>query len=169
MDDLTLLDSDPKKLSKMVEPIRYWLEQNRFQSINQRKTKLSPLSMGVYYLGYKMRMTESAAQPLQLFVTPKKKWQWIKELRILENTNLFFDEKPHPLAIESSQRELQRKLAKINSRLGYLKHSKSYQLRKKSLDTFVHSKTEFAELPDEFCQKWCPIKIKKGYQSIKIW
>ena len=168
MDDLTLLDSDPKKLSKMIEPVSYWLEQNRLQSINQRKTKLSPLSRGIHYLGYKIRMTENAKQPLQLLPASKKKWQWVKELRILENTNLFSKKKLHPLAIESSEKELQKKVAKINSRLGYLKHARSYQLRRKSLDMFVHSKTEFAELPDEFCQKWCPVKIKKGYPSIKI-
>ena len=169
MDDLTLLDYDPNRLSKMVEPISYWLEQNRFQSINQRKTKLSPLSKGIHYLGYKMKMTDCAKQPLQLFVEPKKKWQWIKEVRILENTLPFVTEKLHPLAIESSNKKAQRELARVNSRLGYLKHARSYRMRKESLDTLIHSKTDFSDPPDEFFQKWHPIKIKKGYQSIRIW
>ena len=38
---------------------------------------------GIHYLGYKMQMTESAAQPLQLFVEPKKSGNGLKNYDLL--------------------------------------------------------------------------------------
>ncbi len=166
MDDLVLLDLNPEKLRRMIAPIDSWLREHRFQSLNSSKTKVTVLTDGIEYLGYRARQGKNPAEPLELFPLPKKKWEWISKVRQSEK-NLFSDRLyPHPLAFPQRPEITNHQLAKLNSRLGNLIHARSYRIRKESLDRLVDKTTEFREIPEEFCSHRKRIKIKGSYRSI---
>ena len=133
MDDLLLLDRDPEKLKTMIEPIDQWLQTHRKQRLNPEKTKLTCLSEGINYLGFKLRQTDSPAEPLQAFAEPKKKWAFIKALKKLENQSITVFERPHVLSLALQNNKLERETASINSRVGALGHSNTFHFREKAL------------------------------------
>jgi hypothetical protein len=81
MDDLTLVNTDPERLRPLEKSIGDWLKIHRRQLLNPEKTVLSRLDGGINYLGYRCIQTDSPKQPLQFFLEPKKKWEWIQALR----------------------------------------------------------------------------------------
>ena len=160
MDDLLLIDRDYKKLKSWAQPIDLWLQKNRHQRLNPRKTKLVSLEKGITYLGYHAKQIGSRQEPLQFFSQKKTKWKLIESIRELTKLNkipLFI--KNHPLAPWLPNPKRQKKLATINSRFGQLVHSKSYEFRKRTLKRFE----------DEIKSKsFSPYKIKEGYRAIRL-
>jgi RNA-directed DNA polymerase len=168
VDDLLLLDRDPRRLEALIAPINQWLMTNRAQQLNSGKTHLTNLSEGVKYLGYELRQSTLPKQPLQLYSEPIKKWRWVATLKQLEQSKYLLFEKPHQLAPFLPKNILIQDLASVNSRAGILVHCKSYLFRKTSLDRFMKMTTPPIGVPLEFCDFWCPFQIKKGYRAIRL-
>jgi hypothetical protein len=167
MDDLTLLDSDPQKLEPLIRKIDEWLRLNRRQSLNPAKSRLSCLRDGIEYLGYHGVQTDSPKEPFQLFLKPKKKWEWIQEINSLARKKIEPFEKGHLLSPKIPSRELNQSLARVNSRLGHLRHARSFRLRKDSVERFLRDTTENLDLPRELGEPWCPWKVKRDYTKIR--
>ncbi len=168
MDDLMLLGTNPDELSKMTEPIDQWIRQNRFQKLNPTKTTLIRLDKGIRYLGYECRQVDSPSQPLQLFLEPKKKWGFVKNLRTWQGVEISARHKPHPLSHSIlSNNKLDNKIASLNSQLGNLKHANCYRLRKKSLEKLIKQTAENPGLPEEMGGSHPTLKIKPGYTAVK--
>jgi RNA-directed DNA polymerase len=168
MDDLLLLDHDPKKLEPLIHLVNQWLIAYRSQQLNSDKTCLTNLYDGIKYLGYELRQTDSSSQPLQIYSEPIKKWRWIAALKQLEKSKFLEPEKPHCLAPFLPKQALVQELASVNSRAGSLGHSKSYLFRKHSLELFIKKTTTPYDIPKEFTDPWCPFKLKKGYRAIRL-
>jgi hypothetical protein len=169
MDDLTLLDADPQKLEPFATKVDEWLRRSRHQALNPRKTKLSCLYDGIDYLGYHGVQTDSPQEPFQLFLKPQKKWEWIQELNSLARQEVTRYEKGHILSPKVPTRELNQSLARVNSRLGYLRHAHSFCLRADSLKRFLREATENADLPPELGEPFCPWKTKRDYTKVSPW
>ena len=168
MDDLTLLGTDPQKLLEMADPIDQWLRKNRFQKLNPSKTALTRLDKGIRYLGYECKQIDSPSQPLQLFLEPKKKWAFVKNLRTWRKIEISERRKPHTLSASvESNCELENKLASVNSQLGHIRHANSYRFRKHSLEKFIEETAQFPNLPVEIGGSCPTLKIKRGYTAVK--
>lgn len=168
MDDLLLIDRDPKKIRDNANLINQWLIENRGQCLNANKTIFTNLNRGITYLGYHLRQTDSSQNPLQVFPEPIKKWQLISALRKMENTLPLSAYHPHPLAPRILSTKNKQPIASINSRLGILIHSRSYLLRKQALEHFTKKTTLNYDLPEDFADHWCPYNIKKGYRAVRL-
>ncbi len=129
MDDLVFLDTEPDNLEKIEAVVDQWLDRERGQRLNPAKTVLTPLIKGVEYLGYWLRQTDSAANPIDLFMPPKKKWELTRRFRELENHGLPWPSHAHPLAKHLPFDELNGALASINAALGYASHARSWKTR----------------------------------------
>ena len=150
----------------MIALIDAWLKTHRGQALNPSKTKLRFLPDSIEYLGYRARQTALPAQPLQLFVLPKKKWHWIAELRKFERRSFPPEEESHPLSLTHGSRELDRTLAALNSRIGDLGHARTYRLRKASIDRLIRATAEYPGIPEELWGDQPRLHIKRGYRSI---
>ncbi len=166
MDDFTVLDRDPEKLRQLAKPIDEWIRKNRYQALNPLKTRLTSMTQGIEYLGYRVRQERNPSEPAALFLLPKKKWEWIKEVRRLEQSEFSDPEVPHPLGFPRKSERIEKQLARLNSRLGFLIHARSYRLRKKSMDRLVDQTTEFRNIPEEICTHRRRLTIKGDYQSL---
>ncbi len=131
MDDLTLFSNDPESLAAMIEPIDEWLKTHRGQRLNRAKTFLGDAAKGVDYLGYKI--VGRIGQLPEIHMPPKKKWEFVAAVRKIEQRGSLVPRKLHALALRRSDDEAKRALASLNSRIGHLKHAKSYRLRKETL------------------------------------
>jgi retron-type reverse transcriptase len=167
MDDLLLLDINPEHLRPFEKVIGDWLLQHRRQSLNSAKTVLTRLDRGIEYLGYHCIQTDTPKEPLQLFLPPKKKWEWIQSLRELERINFQSIQKPHPLASQIESEQAQKALSQINSRLGHLKHAETFRLRKSSIDQVVLNLSACPGLPRELGEAWSPLKARRDYQAVR--
>jgi hypothetical protein len=157
MDDLTLLAKEPKQLKEMIGPIDSWLSNNRSQDLNPTKTRLSNLKNGISYLGYKFKQTGPPAQPLDMFVEPKKKWKLVQSLKNLERDGADAFYKPHPLGSKIPNKETQKILAQINSRIGTMIHASTFLFRTKALrKSMKTAKRKYA------------YSIKKGYRALLL-
>lgn len=168
MDDLLLLDTDPKRLEPLPAKIDEWLKAYRSQSLNPLKTSLGPLLDGIQYLGYHLRQTDSASEPLQIFAEPLKKWKLVQSLRRLEKAHFAEATKPHPLAPFLPDRQMKRSLASLNSRLGVFHHCMSYLFREKALNRLIKSKTLLQDIPPQLADPWCPLTLKRDYRAIRL-
>lgn len=158
MDDLTLLDTDCEKLSKLASVVDDWLIKNRNQNLNPTKTMLKPLTSGIDYLGFRLKQVDSPKQPLLVLPQPPKKWKLVQEARRLTGEQ-FMPIKAHELSFfvhHKNRGELQ----KLNSRLGLMVHTKSYRLRKKTLSKLIGTFKE--SKPD------VPLSVCRGFRSVKL-
>jgi len=176
MDDLTLFHTDRTFLETLEAPIQNWLKQNRFMELNTKKTLLSNMRDGIDYLGYRILQVDNPQRPVELHSTPKRNWAFIADVRDLEKRGLPPMNHPHPLAIAPNMKNARSRLATINSRLGHLKHSKSYRFKKAAFDR-LKKNTSIVDLKFEHTgegeikisrETWGPFKIAKDYSSITI-
>lgn len=167
MDDLLLLDTDPQKLKAFIKPIDEWLQQNRNQKLNPRKTKLASLRKGIIYLGFFCRQVDEPKDPLLVLLPKNKKWNFVQEIRRLENQKLNPVQGHHPLS-RPSRKNVRNKIAGLNSYLGLATHAKTFNFRKQALQKLKNKTTENFGLPKNLTLQWCPIKISKKYTSVKI-
>jgi len=165
MDDLILLGQDEKSLSGLDIKINKWLKNNRKQSLNHDKTKLTRLDKGILFLGHWCVQTENPKEPLELFLKPKNKWDFVKSIKKLEKdyTNLKF--RPHPLAPYMEDEKLLSMIASVNSRIGHIKHSRSWMFRKKTLDKLIFATTD--HLPRELGESYSFLRANKRYSKIR--
>jgi hypothetical protein len=168
MDDLLILGDSPEPLQAMEGPIDQWLQTHRKQRLNPSKTKLTCLTEGINYLGYRLQQTDTPGEPLQVFSEPLKKWRFIQSIRALENRKELTYERPHALAPTLPNEDTLREIASFNSRLGSLIHAKTFRFRKKSMKKFLENTRDHGELPPELGDSWSPFEAKKGYRSIKL-
>jgi hypothetical protein len=136
MDDMTLVDSDPERLRAMIEPIDNWLLRRRSQQLNSDKTTLKAASRSsIDYLGYRLRPDKTnRSKVVYVTVDPKKKWDFVRELRILERAGIPHGIRLHPLWPEYSHRASREAWAAVRSREGHLKHARLVGFVRRSLD-----------------------------------
>ncbi len=168
MDDLTFFDKDREKLRAMIEPVDSFLHSSRKQNLNRKKTTLKSLRHGINYLGYKIKQTNYSKEPAKLYLSPKKKWEFIQDLRALEAEGLPDPIRAHPLSPFLSRTIVQKRLSSINSRLGLQKHAASFLFREEALKNFAQKVSHGTELPEEHSLQWEPVIVKKDFSSIKI-
>lgn len=147
MDDMTLVDSCPERLHSMIEPVNTWLGDRRLQSLNDGKTTLKRASSeSIDYLGYRLRPDlRNRSKVVHVSVDAKKKWDFIRELRLLEKRGIPCGEKLHPLWPKYSHLEARESWAAVRSREGHLKHAQAYNFVNSAL-----TKTEL-RLNSEMC------------------
>lgn len=133
MDDLLLFDVDEATLFPMIAQIDTWLQIHRYQKLQPRKTKLTRLGTGIEFLGYHLRQVPNPSSPLQVLLPPKKAWDFVKACRDLEKQKTKGPEIIDPLFYLRSRQVGQAQIAKINSRLGFVRHAPSFGLRCKTL------------------------------------
>ena len=173
MDDLLLLDTDLEKLKPFEQLIQNYLQIKLKQSLNFDKSDLKPLTKGVTYLGYVCKQEFNLQEPLQIYPTKKKKWQFIQELQKIErrfrtpNSKKPFNEKidPHPLSFFINKEK--QELSSLNSRLGIFRHTNSGRFKKRALQKFQHNMTEHNDMPSDFFQKNSVVSINKEFNSVK--
>jgi retron-type reverse transcriptase len=169
MDDLMLLDCDPDKLKTVIEPIDDWIRAKRKQQLNTSKTKLTRLQDGINYLGYELRQTNSASQPLQLFSKPAKQWKFIRAIRKFEQAPFTPSTRPHPLSPVLTNEKLANEISSVNSHMGTLIHANTYLFRKKALRKLCRNTRDQRGIPVDLApQPWTPYKIKEGYSAITL-
>jgi hypothetical protein len=141
MDDMTLIDSNPEKLRAMIEPIDEWLRTRRSQNLNHAKTTLKDSSSdSIDYLGYRLKPDRlNPSKVVYVSIDPKKKWDFVGELRSLEKYGIPHGVKLHPLWPRYSHRAGREAWSAVRSRQGHLKHSSAYRFTQGGLE-----KTEIA-------------------------
>jgi len=141
MDDMTLVDSDPERLRAMAEPVDAWLKERRGQRLNAAKTTFKAASReSIDYLGY--RLIPDRRNPTKVVyvsVDPKKKWDFVRELRVLEKRGLPPGLKLHPMWPQYSHTKAREAWGAVRSREGHLSHASAYEFMQRSLE-----KTELA-------------------------
>ena len=166
MDDLLLLDRDYEKLQNMISPIDQFLFQNRRQNLNPKKTFLKNLRQEFLYLGY--FISQDDLGHIQLKVSSKKKWALIQSLKELESSPLFPIHSDHPLGFPKVLKKTRDQISSINARLGYIKHAKTYQVRKNSIEKLKEKLTNPQKIDKEYYDAWNPIGIKRGFKAIRL-
>ncbi len=160
MDDLTLLDTDRSKLQGLIQPIDDWLESKRGQRLHPAKTTLKSLRKdSIELLGYRFI---APTDELIMQTRKSKQWEFVALLRGHESKGLPIPYLNHPLEIDHSRKEIKSMLGKVNSRLGLMKHAKSYQFRKKTLSKFKNETNCALQFLGEM-----PLSIKGDFSSIK--
>lgn len=141
MDDMTLVDSDANKLRSMIAPINRWLRARRLQNLNASKTSLKDVSReAIDYLGYRlMPELKNPYKVVYVSVDPKKKWDFVRELRLLERRGLPSGVKLHPMWPKYSHRAGREAWAAVRSRDGHLKHAATHNFVAGSLQRTDHS------------------------------
>lgn len=143
MDDLLCLETDREKLLDCIRPITEWALFERKQKINPDKTILGGFRKeGMDYLGHKF--IEKNGE-LGFYPQSKKRFNVV-----CVSKKVYSDFAPsesfHPLIPkESANRDYVKSLASFRAHLGNLKHSKSYQFRKKVVDKLNDDLLEKAE------------------------
>lgn len=174
MDDLLLLDTDPDFLRPLENIIQHYLEIKLKHSLNFQKTEFRPLTKGITYLGYICRQDFNTKEPLQIYPTKKKKWQLIDEIKKIESkvnydkSENFLNQKLDPNPLSLLVRANPNQLSSLNSRLGILKHTNCGRFKKHALEKMEYNLTEFRDEPSEVSQKYCPVKIRKDFNSVKF-
>jgi len=149
MDDMTLVDSDPEKLRAMIQPIDDWLRARRSQNLNHTKTTLKDSSsQSIDYLGYRLKPDKlNPSKVVYVSVDPKKKWDFVQELRQLEKNGLPYGVKLHPLWPHYSHTAAREAWSAVRSREGHLSHARVHDFVNTSL-----TKTE-----DALSARWVDI------------
>lgn len=168
MDDLTLLDTDPKRLSSMIDPIDTWLRKNRGQWLNPDKTTLKPLSSGIQYLGYQLRQDLAGGGHVTLKAPASKKWEFIRTLKRLESCDPKERPPEHPLEFSFRSLDQKKIISSLNARLGFLKHAKTYRFREEAIERLKHQLTNPEHLPAGHFDSWTPIQVKKTYRAVRF-
>lgn len=171
MDDLTLLDRDPNKLRKLIDPIDQWLKTHRLQEMNTSKTTLTSMREGIDYLGFRIIQTDCSKNPARLHSTPKTKWSFVKDLKNLSQTGLPPMKQLHPLAPVLSKKKARTRLASVNSRLGLFKHADNYRFKKEALmklDQAINIHDRVLSQDGETVFKWEKVRIKKDLSSVRL-
>jgi RNA-directed DNA polymerase len=134
MDDLTLLDTNREKLEGLIQPISEWLKSKRGQDLHPLKTTLKSLQKdSIELLGYRLLAPKDE---LIMQTRKSKQWAFVAQLREYESKGLSPSCFKHTLDIDTSNKKLKSMIGKINSHLGLMKHSQSYQFRKNTLTKF---------------------------------
>lgn len=165
MDDLILLGKTEEELIGLDLKIDNWLTHHRKQSLNHAKTKLLPLDKGVLFLGHWCIQTGNPQEPLQLYMKPSSKWEFVKSIRKLEKIGLDTRFKPHQLGPYIEDEKSSKLIASVNSRIGHVKHSKSWLLRKRTLERLLLKTKQF--IPEELGESYSPLKINKKFLKVK--
>ena len=159
MDDILILASSKDKLNSIEEMVDSWLQKNRNQKLNRAKTYLVPLTSGLDYLGFKVKQIFEPQKPLMILPSKKNKFALVKDFRKLRDWNwniMFF---PHELTF-CDKTAHRTKLSSINSRLGMIKHTKSFTHRKATIEKFLRPQHE-REIGREL------MKVKGNFNSLK--
>lgn len=130
MDDLTLMDRDREKLAEFISPIANWLRNHRDQELNHQKTVLKNLRDGIEYLGFQIRQENSPAEPAQIYLPPRKKFELLQDALLIERVGLPERELLDPAYFIHSEQAAHQGLAALNSRLGMASHARTYRLRR---------------------------------------
>ena len=124
MDDLLLLDRSPDKLKSCINQVDSWLQEERKQKLNPRKTKLLSLKGGITFLGVDIKQISSPSAPLAFHTPRNKLWKLVATAKHLES----LDTQPElidPIFALKTRKHIQAELAQFNSRLGLLTHTAS--------------------------------------------
>jgi RNA-directed DNA polymerase len=168
MDDLTLLDTDPKRLRAMAGPIDCWLKKNRSQSLNPDKTTLKQLSSGIQYLGYRIRQDLAQGGGIALKAPESKKWEFIRALKQFESCGMEEGLAYHPLEFSFRSSGDRKILSSANARLGFLKHAQTYRFRRDAIERLKRKLSNPEYLPTELFDPWSPVLIKRSYSSLRF-
>ena len=134
VDDIILISSDKKLLLKLIPKIRIFLKENLELELNNKKLYLQHYSKGVAFIGYVIKKDN---------IYPGK--------RLRSNIYKFLKEYSDS---EGYLYEVIPFISRYNSYMGFLKHTKSFQLRKylwKSIPFNIRRR----------------LKIRKNYLSVK--
>ncbi len=165
MDDLVLLGESREELLGLDLKIDEWLKTHRKQSLNHDKTKLLSLDQGLLFLGHWCVQTDSPKEPIEFYLKPNVKWEFIKCVKKLEKHGVSENFKSHQLSSYIEDKNVQRMVSSVNSRLGHIKHSKTWTFRKKTLEKLAFKMTH--HLPHELGGSHSLLKINKKFQKIK--
>lgn len=159
MDDILVLDSSKEELFGIENNVDSWLQENRKQKLNREKTYLVPLTSGLEYLGFEVRQIFEPKNPLMVRPSRKKKFALVRDFRKLNDWNwniMFF---PHELTFFDKTAH-RTKLSSVNSRLGMIKHTKSFTHRKSTVEKFLRPEHE-REVGREL------LKVKGDFNSLR--
>ncbi len=165
MDDLILLGKTKEELAGLDLKINDWLNINRKQSLNHDKTKLLSLEKGILFLGHWCVQTNNPKEPLEFYLKPNVQWEFIKSIKKLEECGVSEKLRCHPLSFYTEDEALRSMISSVNSRLGHIKHSRSWLFRKKTLEKLMFKTTN--HIPDELGGSYSALKVNRTFQKIK--
>lgn len=73
--------------------------------------------------------------------------------------------KPHALSSYIEDEKIQSMIASVNSRIGHIKHSRSWMFRKRTLDRLIFKTTH--HLPRELGESYSSLRVNKEYLKIR--
>lgn len=79
-DDMVILSDSKEELDSVLETVKSWLKEHELQ-LNEKKTKIFPLSQGINFLGFRFRLTETGR--VLMTVLPEKVKHERRKLRHL--------------------------------------------------------------------------------------
>lgn len=164
MDDLILLGQNKEDLEGLDVKIDLWLKVNRKQGLNHDKTKLLSLDQGILFLGHWCVQTDNPKDPLEFYLKPNNKWEFIKAVQKLEKCGTSEKLKPHVLSSYIEDEKIQSMIASVNSRIGHIKHSRSWMFRKRVLEKLIFKTTH--HLPRELSESYSTLRVNKKYLKI---
>ena len=165
MDDLILLGKSKEELVGFDLKIDQWLKVHRKQSLNHDKTKLLCLDQGMLFLGHWCVQTDNPKNPLEFYMKPKNKWEFIKCVKKLERLGVGEKLRRHPLSSYIEDENTQSLIASVNSRIGHIKHSRSWMFRKKTLKKLISKTTQ--HLPEELGGSYSALKVNERFSKIR--
>lgn len=167
MDDLLLLHDDPNWFTDVANKIDNWLQMERCQKLNPAKTTLNRLFTGIDYLGFHLRQSPE----LGLIVLPsqKKLWDTVCEVRRLERLDWWPERADFPFEFWNRANRRQ-ELSSLNSRLGLIKHTKSFNIRRricKKLKATTYQREML--LASELCRPLgAPLKVSSDFSAVRL-
>lgn len=117
MDDMTILGSDKKELSRILEEVTTFLDENLRLDLNS-KTAIRPVSLGVDFCGYKI---------------------WNTHIKLRKSTSLKMKRRLKKVQSEYADGKInfEKANATVCSYFGVLKHCDSYNLKSKIFKDFI--------------------------------
>jgi RNA-directed DNA polymerase len=126
VDDFIIVHKEKEKLKRIVPSIQKYLKENLKLTVHPQKIYLQSFSKGVKYLGVILK-------PHRIYIMNRTKGNFYKALNSVkkEKDENFDDEKTEKF------------ICTVNSYLGVLRHSSSFNLRKKILSEFLSGEIRF--------------------------
>lgn len=125
------------------------------------------MNIGIDYLGYYLKQNPLTGE-VELFAPAKKKWEFIQEVKHFEQNGIPDPVSHHPLGFPSLDKACHSTIANLNSRLGFLRHSKSYYFMKKVLNQLDLQFKNSEGMPTDFYEPEKRLQIRRRFQSIKL-
>ncbi|ETR65394.1 MAG: hypothetical protein OMM_14325, partial [Candidatus Magnetoglobus multicellularis str. Araruama] len=127
VDDFILLHPDKKQLSEWLLQIQGFLKSHLKLELNNKCTKIQPISNGINFLGYIVRPDYILCRN-RVIINLKEKLHAFEKQLISKKDGIF--------RVHYNEESVSSLLSTLNSYLGHFKHADTHRLKKKLFKTY---------------------------------